>query len=538
MDVADPADPADIGHTGERAFDNGRDALLLIKRRNDYLKLHRNHSPIKSTITRHAQWRRRVTAATLLLLTCVLATPVLRGDGVGYYAYLRSSVIDHDLNFENEYRRADPVFRRTFFDEHGHVRRYQRTDTGLVRNQWGVGAAILWSPGFLVVHAALHGAHAVGINAPATDGYSLPYRWAVAASTSLASVAGLVIATVAYLRYRPLNQRRRRLAIFGSFLAAAAGSYPIYGFFLPFWSLALTMLPLGILMLRNSERHRRPVLSPLVDGLLAGLAFIIHPMAAPWILMPLLRTLVDDRAPLRRISRAALLVLGWGIAYTPQALARNIVYGSAFSSGYDVGLRLGDPNILRPLISTDHGLLLWTPIVGIGVAGLVHLSLRRRSRFAVSLLLIFVLTIYLVGSLGFYEASSYGNRYFLPTLPALAFGSAHVLQGAAQSRRRIIFLPVVGIALLLWNVGLMFQWGWGMIPKRGPVDFGRAAANQFTAVPGEASHAVRLFFTDRQAFVRKVSAADNANLRTGSDGRGLRTGEPSRAQSAVVRGAG
>lgn len=473
--------------------------------------------------------------ATLLLLTCLLATPVLRGDGVGYYAYLRSSVIDRDLNFENEYRRADPVFRRTFFDQSGRLRQYQRTDTGHVKNQWGVGAAIAWAPGFLIVHVLLEGAHAAGISAPPSDGFSLPYRWAAAASTSLASVAGLVLVALTYLRRFHLDQSRRRLAIIGTALAAAAGSYPIYGFFLPFWSLALTCLPLGALMLRSSARRPRPPLSTFVDGLLAGFAFIIHPMSAPWIMLPLLRILVDDRSPPGRILRTVLLALGWGVAYVPQAVSREIIYGSPVAAGYNVGLRLGDPDLLRPLFSTNHGLLLWTPIVGIGIAGLIHLALWKRSRFAASLVLIFVVTAFLVGSLDFYEASSYGNRYFLPALPALSFGSAHALVAAAGNRRRIILVGSLASLLTLWNIGLMFQWGWGMIPKRGPVDFGRAAANQFTTVPHEATQAVRLFITDRNAFVKKVSDADDTNLKTGADGRGLRTDAPSREHRPSAR---
>src|SRR5262245_20651062 len=48
--------------------------------------------------------------AMLLLVTPILALPYLRGDGNGYYAWVRSPVIDHDLDFENEFLHGDPSF--------------------------------------------------------------------------------------------------------------------------------------------------------------------------------------------------------------------------------------------------------------------------------------------------------------------------------------------------------------------------------------------------------------------------------------------
>ena len=44
------------------------------------------------------------------MLTLPFVNPYIRGDGNGYYAYVRSVVIDGDLRFENEYRRGDPAF--------------------------------------------------------------------------------------------------------------------------------------------------------------------------------------------------------------------------------------------------------------------------------------------------------------------------------------------------------------------------------------------------------------------------------------------
>ncbi len=58
----------------------------------------------------------------LFILSLPLVNPYLRGDGNGYYAYLRSAVIDRDFDFENEFRRGDPLFQTLYFDERGDVR--------------------------------------------------------------------------------------------------------------------------------------------------------------------------------------------------------------------------------------------------------------------------------------------------------------------------------------------------------------------------------------------------------------------------------
>src|SRR5437667_11954031 len=63
---------------------------------------------------------------------------VIRCDGHGYYAWLRSLLIDGDWSFDNE------------FDEHNPLGdfvppRDARTDRGLRANQWSVGPACLWA---------------------------------------------------------------------------------------------------------------------------------------------------------------------------------------------------------------------------------------------------------------------------------------------------------------------------------------------------------------------------------------------------------
>jgi len=87
--------------------------------------------------------------------------PEFRGDSASYFAYVRSAVLDRDLDFANEW-------------EHWGYPEPARTVTGLRQNVQSVGPAVLWTPFYLLAHAYVR----LGLGAapyPA-DGYSAPYR--------------------------------------------------------------------------------------------------------------------------------------------------------------------------------------------------------------------------------------------------------------------------------------------------------------------------------------------------------------------------
>ena len=108
---------------------------------------------------------------------------VIRCDGHGYYAWLRSLLLDGDWSFDNE------------FDEHNPLGDYvtprePRTPRGLRPNQWSVGPACVWAVTVVPGHFCLRACADRGFPWPA-DGYSLPYQLLVGCTTLLASFAGL-----------------------------------------------------------------------------------------------------------------------------------------------------------------------------------------------------------------------------------------------------------------------------------------------------------------------------------------------------------
>src|SRR5215469_6898513 len=98
--------------------------------------LHGEAIAMDAPASRLAALRSRIFAAKpkllffLFLLTLPLANPWVRGDGVGYYAYLRSALIDHDLRFENDYLQANESFVISKVDAQGKLLPDLFTKTG------------------------------------------------------------------------------------------------------------------------------------------------------------------------------------------------------------------------------------------------------------------------------------------------------------------------------------------------------------------------------------------------------------------------
>src|SRR5713226_7983466 len=91
----------------------------------------------------------------LFLVSLPFLNPWVRGDGVGYYAFARAPLIEHNLDFTKDYQHANESFRGPRLDEYGQPKSTSRTPTGHLDNHFAVGPAILWAPFLLLTHVAV-----------------------------------------------------------------------------------------------------------------------------------------------------------------------------------------------------------------------------------------------------------------------------------------------------------------------------------------------------------------------------------------------
>src|ERR1700743_3307286 len=166
----------------------------------------------------------------LFVLSLVLMNPWVRGDGVGYYAFARAVLIQHNLDFNADYNSANASFRDARLDENGNPKPVFLTATNHLENLFSIGPAILWMPFLIAAHAGVLAARALG-SSVAADGFSAPYRFAMALGTAVYACLGLFLATRLAAKYGG-----ERWAFLATIAIWWASSLPVYMYFNPSWS--------------------------------------------------------------------------------------------------------------------------------------------------------------------------------------------------------------------------------------------------------------------------------------------------------------
>jgi hypothetical protein len=516
---------------------------------------YREESSQPMTAPRHSARRRRPPSraekllVAVFLLTLPLVNPWVRGDGVGYYAYLHALLIRGDLNFQPEWLHGNPSFTMSRVGPDGRLAPDQFTRTGRVDNHFSVGPAMLWAPLVAPVHAVVLALDRLGARIPA-DGYSRPYRVAMALGTACYGFLGLWLSFALAQRFFPSPwPLLATLAVwFGT-------SLPVYMYFNPSWSHALSAFAVALFVWYwVKTRGTRTPGQWVALGLIGGLMVDVYYPNAVVLLLPagefLGQAVRASRAELR-----ALVVSGAGgaaaglAALLPTFITRAIIYGSPFELGYGARWTWQAPALGRVLFSADHGLFSWTPIAALAVAGL-FLLLRRDRALGGYLLALFFAFYYLIACYQDWDGiSSYGNRFFVSLTPLFVLGLAALLDGFARLWRRPVpygtgqsprtcALEVRGPAgmsgasagagrgailasasalglLVVWNLGFIFQWGTHLVPARGPISWRAMAHNQVAVVPREFFGTARTYFLERKAMMGRIEREDVRTLRDG-----------------------
>jgi hypothetical protein len=456
----------------------------------------------------------------LFLLSLPLANPWVRGDGVGYYSYVRSALIDHDLRFENDYLAGNESFIQSRVDEHGRLLPDQYTKTGYVQNHFSVGPAILWAPVLIGVHAAVLLANRWGTNIPA-DGHSRPYLISMALATATYGFISLLLAFRLARKY--FDAQWAFLATMGIWLAS---SLPVYMYFNPSWSHALSAFAVALfLWYWDRTQLRRTVGQWSVLALIAGLMANVYYPNVLMLIFPGLETIylmaaarsntAQTRSPLRKlISCWAIFVAVFLFSLLPTFITRQIIYGNPLETGYP-GIRTWNwtsPALLQVLFSSDHGMFSWTPILALATIGLFFL-VKRNTLLGMGSLLTFLAYYYFIASYPDWDGlSSFGNRFFVSLTPIFILGLAALCNAFSEwlgkpSRAGLL----AGAAMLLfaiWNLGFIFQWGTHMVPARGKISWGEMVDNQFVNVPLRLTHSLETYFLHRKDMMQHIEQED------------------------------
>jgi hypothetical protein len=460
----------------------------------------------------------------LFLFSLPFLNPWVRGDGVGYYAFARAPLIEHNLDFTRDYQHANESFRGSRLDENGQPKSDFRTPTGHLENHFTVGPAILWTPFLLVAHAGVLLARALGSSVPA-DGFSAPYRITMALVTAIYGFLGLLLA------FRLARQYvHERWALLATIAIWWASSLPVYMYFNPSWSHAHSAFVVALfLWYWHETRSSRSLSQWMFLALIAGLMLNVY-YPNTMVLAVLIVEVVPQylsafrrgaagatsEAPrladllVRHLFFAAVVLL----CLLPTFITRYIVYGGALESGY---IPLKDwlwrsPAFLGVLFASNHGLFVWTPILLFATAGLILFRWREPRVGAPFLAALLAFYLFMACYPDWAGISSYGNRFFVSLTPLFILGLSVFLDRLSQffrSQRMALAGACALLALFfLWNVGLMFQWGSHLIPVRGPISFSEMIHNQFFVVPRQITGDLQLYLFKRKALMQQIEDRD------------------------------
>lgn len=426
-----------------------------------------------------AQRRRRagpyglVAALAATYAAVALTAPDFGADSPSYYVYLRSAFFDHDLDFANEWAYWEYPERPL-------------TPNGHRLNQHAAGSALLWSPFFVAAHAYVRVGARLGLHSYDADGYSLPYLRAAAWGTATWVVLGLAL--LIRVLQASFGRALGLLAALGAFLASPL---PYYVLVQPLmahgnvFALTCALVWLWLAIERHPTAARWAQAGVLV-GLLAATRW--QAVVAGVLLAPL--ALVNARAGSLRIQWLLGAAAGAVLGALPQLLAWFVLFGNpfvivqwAFGSGVrleqaQTGLHWGAPFFWDVLLSADRGLLSWTPVAGLGFAGLLMLA-RRRTALALGGLAVAILTAWVNASARDWSgADAFGARRFDLAFPLLAFGLAELVRVTTSTlERRPWLAPAAGLAVLVaWNFGLARLYRLRVFKEAAP--FERVAASQ------------------------------------------------------------
>jgi hypothetical protein len=206
------------------------------------------------------------------------------------------------------------------------------------------------------------------------------------------------------------------------------------------------------------------------------------------------------------------------VAFFPTLITRKIIYGRPLAFGYEnvPRWRWASPYLGSTLFSSDHGLLLWTPILILAVAGL-FLFLKRNRTVAAYFIIVLVVFCYLLGGNPNWDGiSSFGNRFFISLTPLFVLGLAVLFSELASLLKRdwaalALASSVTGL-FVIWNFAFIFQWGMHMIPVRGPISWKQMVHNQILVVPGRALADVKAYANNRAALMQQIEKEDVRQL--------------------------
>ncbi len=370
---------------------------------------------------------------------------VIFSDAAGYYSYLPYWFSKGTIK---------EIFPDSILDRTGLG--FKITDEGKLHTKYTCGVAILQAPFFLVADLLAD----PGRFGPGA--FTEMHYGAVSIAGAFYGWLGLVLIYLVLRRRFPVWVATTvPLIIFSGtnfywYIIDSAGMSHVYSFFL----IALFVFLVGKLLDTPSW------LNFILLGFVAGMVMLVRPTNAMAFVIIFFYNVNGSgqfreriRFLLSNLKKVASTILPVFIVFIPQLIYWKYCFGSYFAWSYSGESfdHVMSPYILHVLFSTNNGLLLYSPVIGLFLLGL-FIMMMRGYREGLGVLIIFLISLYLFASWwSWYFGCSYGSRCFVDIYPLMAVGLGYLLTASGKRWRTFIIAPFI-IACVCLNFGMIYYY--------------------------------------------------------------------------------
>jgi hypothetical protein len=348
-------------------------------------------------------------------------------DGIGYFVYTRSLVLDRDLDFANDLELFGVSLEGKFF---------HRTKTDHISSPFAIGTSLVQIPLFLFSHSLILFAN-LFLSKQAiisTSGTSYLHLFSYSLTGPIFGLLALILSFRIARRW------------FGPFCSLPAiccifiGSPLFFCFYwMPNYSHLIDAFAISLFLLMWIESKDRDWFWWFLFGLSFGFCALVR-----WqnVILGILLLI-----PLRLTPRLLSFLLGSLLAFSPQLIVWKIVYGEVFfiPQGEEY-MRWTQPEIINSLFSSWHGLYSWTPILLFSTIGL-FLLWKIEKRVSLGFLIIFLIQVYVNSCVADWWAGlSFSARRLTGLTPIFVVGLAAFF---SLCKRKVLYIPI--LLSLFWS---------------------------------------------------------------------------------------
>jgi len=363
---------------------------------------------------------------------------MFRCDETGYYLYLPSFFIYHDIGYLKFYPK---IVEKYYINDNREYGLYKEP-TGYRLDKYAIGTSILEMPFFLAAHLYC----SLYPKDYPPDGYSEPYMLTFVLATVFWVIAGLFVLRKFLLRY--FTDAAVTVTIL---LLAFATNIYFYTVFDTGMSHTFSFALFCFLLAATDRWYdNERIINVLLMGFLLGLIVITRPTNIVVAIIPLCwkykngsiagKTAFYKKQLLPVLASFFIFCLVLFI----QCRYWKFVTGHWIHFSYeDEGFNFLSSQVWNGLFSYRKGWFVYTPVAFLGVIGLIPLA-RKYKRLAGIILLYLIVNVYIVFSWYFWSyGGSFGCRALIESMAVVSVPLAMLIQWLLVRKKALITIPML-----------------------------------------------------------------------------------------------